>query len=99
MKWGFETAGVAEKIETFFNSRLGEDEIKVREREKEIMEKLSYVIVLLVMLLLDCSALCARDCNRDAIVPWDVRVTVSVGNRWMFEMFQYSRVFWKGQSS
>ncbi|GFF38328.1 hypothetical protein IFM61606_05989 [Aspergillus udagawae] len=96
---GFETAGVAEKIETFFNSRLGEDEIKVGEREKEIMEKLSCVMVLLVMLLLDGSALCARDCNRDAIVPWDVRVIVSVGDRWMFEMFQYSRVFWKGQSS
>jgi hypothetical protein len=96
---GFETAGVAEKIEMFFNSRLGGDEIKVGEREKEIMEKLSCVMVLLVMLLLDCSALCARDCNRDAIVPWDVRVIVSVGDRWMFKMFQYSRVFWKGQSS
>ncbi|GIJ92469.1 hypothetical protein Asppvi_011451 [Aspergillus pseudoviridinutans] len=95
---GFETAGVAEKIETFFNSRLGEDEIKVGEREKEIMEKLSCVMVLLVIELLDSSALCARGCNRDAIVPWDVRIRVAGGD-WMFEIFQYSRVFWKGQSS
>jgi hypothetical protein len=56
---GFETTGVAEKIEMFFNSRLGEDEIKVGEREKEIIEKLSYVMVLLVIELLDSSALCA----------------------------------------
>ncbi|KAI9933206.1 hypothetical protein ASPWEDRAFT_42961 [Aspergillus wentii DTO 134E9] len=93
---GFEVAGVVERIVAFFNSRLGRDETKVGEGEKEIMEKLAGVMILLVMFLLDFSGQCARTCHRDAIVPSDVRV-VSAGDDGMFKMFQYSRVFWAGR--
>ncbi|KAJ5112260.1 hypothetical protein N7532_000305 [Penicillium argentinense] len=93
---GFEVAVVMERIVAFFNSRLGADENKVGEREKEMMERLANVMTLLVIFLLDFSVLCAQDCHRSAIVPSDVRVTVSAVDVGMFKKFQYSKVFWRG---
>lgn len=90
---GFDYDAVTGRIKSFLSKFEKEDVIY----HDECIAGICRVVARMFAEVLEVAGRTSRDCARDKILPWDVRI--GVYNDWeLLRVVQFSRVFWEGRA-